>query len=106
MRQSWRSTPTRPAPALAGWWASRSCSALATIDATADDKLTRFAIRLALSGHVGIPQENEFDFLAEAEAVFAPPQKKAVTRKTRNVPAAARPKTQPKKKAAKQQVAA
>ena len=47
---------------------------LATIDTTADDKLTRFAIRLALSGHVGIPRENEPDFLTEAEAVFVPPQ--------------------------------
>ncbi len=46
---------------------------LSAIEATADDKLTRFALRLALSGHVGIPRENELDFLSEAEAVFAPP---------------------------------
>ncbi len=46
---------------------------LSAIEATADDKLTRFALRLALSGHVGIPRENECDFLSEAEAVFAPP---------------------------------
>jgi hypothetical protein len=26
-------------------------------------QLTRFAIRLALSGHVGMPRENESDFL-------------------------------------------
>ncbi len=58
---------------------------LATIDATADEKLTRFAIRL--SGHVGIPRENERDFLAEAEAVLAPQQNKAEARKIRNVPA-------------------
>jgi len=45
---------------------------LSTIDNTADDKLTRFALRLALAGHVGISRENEFDFLTEAEAVFAP----------------------------------
>ncbi len=49
---------------------------LATIDAAADDKLTCFAIRLALSGHVGIPRENEPDFLTEADEVFAAPQKK------------------------------
>ncbi len=49
---------------------------LSTIDNTTDDKLTRFALRLALSGHVGIPRENEFDFLTEAEAAFAPPQPK------------------------------
>ena len=49
---------------------------LSTIDKTTDDKLTHFALRLALSGHVDIPRENEFDFLTEAEAVFAPPQPK------------------------------
>ena len=32
---------------------------LATIDTTADEKLTAFALRLALSGHVGIPRENQ-----------------------------------------------
>ena len=58
---------------------------LSTIDATADDKLTRFALRLALAGHVGIPREGEFDFLTEAEVAFAPPppQKKAVTNKAK-----------------------
>ena len=79
---------------------------LATINATADDKLTRFAIRLALSAHVPTPNENEFDFLAEAEVVFAPSQNKTKTSKTRTAPATAKPKTQPKKKAARQQVAA
>ncbi len=49
---------------------------LSTIDNAADDKLTRFALRLALSGHVGIPRENELDFLTEAENVFAPLQSK------------------------------
>ena len=77
---------------------------LSTIDSTADDKLTRFAIRLAFSGHVGIPRENELDFLIEAEAVFAPPQAKA--KKTRNAPVTMpTPKTQAKK-TAKKQVAA
>ena len=58
---------------------------LSTIDATADDKLTRFALRLALAGHVGIPREGEFDFLTEAEAAFAPPppKKKAATKKAK-----------------------
>jgi ParB family chromosome partitioning protein len=58
---------------------------LSTIDATADDKLTRFAVRLALAGHVGIPREGEFDFLAEAESAFAPPppEKKAVAKKAK-----------------------
>ena len=58
---------------------------LSAIDNTADDGLTHFALCLALSGHVGIPHENEFDFLSEAEAVFAPPQptKKAKNGKAR-----------------------
>ncbi len=46
---------------------------LSAIENTADEKLTRFALRLTLSGHVGIPREDEFDFLSEAEAIFAPP---------------------------------
>jgi ParB family chromosome partitioning protein len=41
-----------------------------------DAKLTSFALRLALTGHVDIPRDNEFDFLAEAEAGFAPPPPK------------------------------
>lgn len=47
---------------------------LAIIDATADDKLTRFAIRLAFSAHVRIPRENEIDLLPEAEAAFLAPR--------------------------------
>jgi ParB family chromosome partitioning protein len=58
---------------------------LSTIDATADDKLPRFALRLALAGQVGIPREGEFDFLMEAETVFAPPppKKKVVAKKAK-----------------------
>jgi ParB family chromosome partitioning protein len=41
---------------------------------TPDEKLTSFALRLALTGYVTIPRENELDFLAEAEAMFVPPQ--------------------------------
>ena len=80
---------------------------LATIDATSDDKLTRFAIRLALSGHVGIPRENEPDFLTEADAVFTPVRQDKA-KKTRNVPVTLpKPKTPPKKqKTAKKQIAA
>ena len=79
---------------------------LATIDATADDKLPRFAIRLALSGHVSIPRENEPDFLSEADAAFAPARK---AKKTRNAPVAlSKPKTQPNKqqKTPKKRIAA
>ena len=49
---------------------------LSTIDATADNKLTRFALRLALAGHVSIPREGECDFLTEAETAFVPPPQK------------------------------
>ena len=55
---------------------------LAAIDITADSKLTRFAIRLALSSQVRLHGENETDFLTEADAVFAPqpqPKQKAKT---------------------------
>ena len=83
---------------------------LATIAATADEKLTYFAVRLALSGHVGIPRENELDFFAEANAVFTPPQKKAKAKKTTKAPVAlSKPKTKTKAKkraAAKKQIAA
>ena len=50
-----------------------------------DEKLTGFALRLALTGYVDIPRENEFDFLAEAESAFAPlpPKKKAATKKAK-----------------------
>jgi ParB family chromosome partitioning protein len=44
---------------------------LTSIDTLADDKLTGFTVRLALVGHRGIPAEGVFDFLAEAEIVFA-----------------------------------
>jgi ParB family chromosome partitioning protein len=41
---------------------------------TRDEKLTSFALRIALTGYVAIPPEGEIDLLAEAEAAFAPPQ--------------------------------
>ena len=58
---------------------------LSTIDNLTDDGLTGFAIRLALVGHRGLPREGEFDFLAEAEAAFAPPplKKKAARQKAK-----------------------
>ena len=61
---------------------------LSVVDGLEDDKLSSFALRLALTGHADIPRENEIDHLAEAEAVFAQPQpkkvktKKATTKKT------------------------
>jgi ParB family transcriptional regulator, chromosome partitioning protein len=47
-----------------------------TIASLPDDKLTGFALRLVLTGHTAVPREDEFDFLAEAEAAFIPPQSK------------------------------
>jgi len=80
---------------------------LSVIDGTADGKLTAFALRLALSGHRGIPREDEPDFLAEAEAVFAQPLKKVKAQKTKDAPAALpAPKAQPKNKTANKQIAA
>ena len=35
-------------------------------------KLTSFALRLALTGYVDIPRENDLDYLAEVEAMFVP----------------------------------
>jgi ParB family chromosome partitioning protein len=49
---------------------------LALIEGTGDDKLTSFAVRLALAGHRAVPRENELDFLAEAEAAFLTPKPK------------------------------
>ncbi len=85
---------------------------LSTIDNTTDDKLTRFALRLAFSGHIGIPRENEIDFLTEAEAVFAPPQpkKKSTSNKAKKPTpikaATASPTPKPNKAVAKKQIAA
>ena len=56
---------------------------LAALDSTADDKLTSFALRLALTDYVGIPPEGEPDPLSEAEAAFAPPPPKSS--KSKNV---------------------
>jgi ParB family chromosome partitioning protein len=53
---------------------------LSTIDNLTDDGLTGFAVRLALSGHRGIPREGEFDFLAEADQVFMLPLAREVQR--------------------------
>jgi len=41
---------------------------------TPDEKLTSYALRIALTGYIAIPREGEFDFLAEAQAVFGTPQ--------------------------------
>lgn len=81
---------------------------LAAIATTADDKLSHFAVRLALSGQVGIPREDEMDFLAEAGTVFTPPLKKVKAPKSGKPPVKlVKPKPQTKKpKTAKKQIAA
>jgi len=55
---------------------------LAALDNTADDKLIGFALRLTLTDHLSIPQGDQPDLLAEAEAVFAPLTVKTSKRKT------------------------
>jgi len=74
---------------------------LAAIDSLGDEKLTGFALRLALTSHVAIPRDGEMDFLADAQAVFLQPQpKKASSKKARKpTPIKAR-KTAAKKKTA------
>ena len=61
---------------------------LALIEGTGDDKLTSFAVRLALAGHRGIPREGECDFLTEAETAFLTPKpkKSAATKKREPTP--------------------
>ena len=55
-----------------------------------DEKLTQFALRLALTGHTDTPRENDFDFLAQAETVFVSPEP-TVSKKKAKAPAKAKP---------------
>jgi ParB family chromosome partitioning protein len=69
---------------------------------TRDEKLTSFALRIAITGYVAIPPEGEIDLLAEAAAAFAPPQPPK-EKKAKKVPTpikAATKKTATKKKVA------
>ncbi len=52
---------------------------VSTLGKLKDDQLTGFALRLVLTGHATIQNENEIDFLAEAEAAFVPPPPKKAT---------------------------
>ena len=75
---------------------------LAALDGTADEKLTGFALRIALSDHIGIPHEHQPDFLTEAEQVFVPAKPKTRKPNSKN-PKNAKPmavKSSPKKVAA------
>ncbi len=76
---------------------------LAAINGLGDEKLTGFALRLALTSHVAIPREGEVDYLAEAEALFLQPQpqpKKASSKKAGKPPSVKASKTAAKKKTA------
>jgi ParB family chromosome partitioning protein len=75
----------------------------AALSETPDEKLTSFALRLALTGYVTIPRENDLDYLAEAEALFVPPPPvKEKKPKKSPIPI----KAAPKKAATKKRVAA
>jgi ParB family chromosome partitioning protein len=69
---------------------------------TPDEKLTNFALRIALTGYIAIPPEGELDLLAEAAAAFVPPQppKEKKAKKTPTPIKAATKKTATKKKVA------
>ena len=54
---------------------------LAALEATRDEQLTGFALRIVLSDHLGVPQEGQRDLLAEAQQVFCPKKPKAVKSK-------------------------
>jgi ParB family chromosome partitioning protein len=68
-----------------------------TIAGLPDEKLTGFALRLVLTGHTDIPRENDFDFLAQAEAAFVPPQSKKTQGKKPKPPVIKEAKASPKK---------
>jgi ParB family chromosome partitioning protein len=69
---------------------------------TPDEKLTSFALRIALTGYVAILPEGESDLLAEAAAAFDPPQppKEKKAKKTPTPIKAATKKNATKKKVA------
>ena len=50
---------------------------LAALEGTPDEKLTCLALRIVLSDYIGIPHENQPDFLIEAEQVFVPKKPEA-----------------------------
>ena len=64
---------------------------LALIEDTGDDKLTSFAVRLALAGHRGMPREGELDFLSEAEIAFLTPKPKQSKASKKKEPTSIKP---------------
>ncbi len=80
---------------------------LAVIEGTPDEKLTVFALRLALTHHKAMPRDEEIDFLAEAKLVFNPPKPvKAPKPKNSKAPTPIKPNAPKQKKTGKKQVAA
>jgi ParB family chromosome partitioning protein len=78
---------------------------LSALDTTADEKLTSFALRLALTDHLGLPRDTDPDLLSEAETLFAPPQvKPKKANKAKAAPTLVKPAE--KKTTAKKQKAA
>ena len=71
----------------------------------ADDKLTRFALRLVLPGIPPIPRESEIDFLTEAEAACSSADKEDDQEEGEEA-AHSRQRGSQKKTAAKKKVAA
>jgi nucleotide-binding universal stress UspA family protein len=73
---------------------------LSIADRLEDDQLPHFALRLALTTHTGIPDENAIDHLAEAERIFAFRQsEKTVSKKATRKPKPAKGKPVKKKSA-------
>jgi ParB family chromosome partitioning protein len=66
-----------------------------------DEKLTDFALRLALTGHTDIPRESDFNFLAEAgvAVVLPPPPKNKKRQRGRPLSSNLRPRRAPERRA-------
>ena len=72
---------------------------------TNDDKLGSLALRIVLTGQVGIPTQDGADLLTEAETVFAPKKPRAVKPKKATAKKTATKKTATKKAAPKKAAA-
>jgi ParB family chromosome partitioning protein len=73
---------------------------LSVADRLEDDQLPHFALRLALTTHTGLPDENAVDHLTEAEKVFVSQQsKKRLSKKATRKPASAKGKPVKRKSA-------
>jgi ParB family transcriptional regulator, chromosome partitioning protein len=73
-----------------------------TISALPDEKLAGFTLRLLLTAYTAIPRDGAVDYLAEAEAAFAPKQDKTASKSKKRAtdPTSSAKKIASKKKAA------